>query len=86
MIETLEALREIRSSDVRVIFEQEGQDTKDTDSELMISIIESLAQTENESRSKNIRWGIKQKAAQGTSKLYDIKCYGITMMEAENLL
>lgn len=42
----------------------------------MISIIESLAQAENESRSDNIRWGIKQKAASGTSKLYDRKCYG----------
>ena len=42
----------------------------------MISIIESLAQAENESRSDNIKWGIHQRAAQGTSKLYDRKCYG----------
>lgn len=48
----------------------------DTDSDLMISIIESIAQAENESRSDNIRWGIKQKAASGASKLYDRKCYG----------
>jgi len=43
---------------------------------LMISIIESIAQAENESRSENIKWGIKQRAASGTSKLYDRKCYG----------
>ncbi|MFP4478422.1 MAG: recombinase family protein, partial [Candidatus Izemoplasmatales bacterium] len=48
----------------------------DTDSDLMISIIESIAQAENESRSDNIKWGIKQRAAQGTSKLYNRKCYG----------
>lgn len=42
----------------------------------MISIIESLAQAENESRSDNIKWGIKQRAANGSSKLYDRKCYG----------
>lgn len=42
----------------------------------MISIIESIAQAENESRSDNIKWGIKQRAAQGTSKLYNRKCYG----------
>lgn len=47
-----------------------------TDVDLMISIIESIAQTENEERSDNIRWDIKQRAAQGTSKLYDRKCYG----------
>ena len=61
---------------MRVIFEQEELDTANTDSDLMISIIESLAQAENESRSENIKWGIKQRAASGISKLYDRKCYG----------
>ena len=75
-VETLEALRELKDLGVRVMFQQENLDTNDTDSELMITIIESLAQAENESRSTNIRWGIKQKAAQGTSKLYNKKCYG----------
>ena len=42
----------------------------------MISIIEAVAQAENESRSDNIKWGIKRHAAQGTSKLYNRKCYG----------
>lgn len=42
----------------------------------MISIIEAISQAENESRSDNIKWGIKQRAAQGTSKLYNRKCYG----------
>lgn len=51
-------------------------DTANTDSDLMISVIETLAQAENESRSENIKWGIKQRAAAGTSKLYDRKCYG----------
>ena len=59
-----------------MIFEQEELDTANTDSDLMISVIESIAQAENESRSENIRWGIKQRAATGTSKLYDRKCYG----------
>ncbi len=42
----------------------------------MISIIEAVAQAENESRSDNIKWGIKRHAAQGTLKLYNRKCYG----------
>ena len=75
-IEVLEALHQLRLLGIRVIFEQENLDTADTDNDLMISIIESIAQAENESRSDNIKWGIKQKAAQGTSKLYNRKCYG----------
>lgn len=66
----------MKDNDVRAIFEQENLDTKEVESSLMISIIESLAQAENESRSDNIKWGIRQRAAQGTSKLYDRKCYG----------
>ena len=75
-VEILDALNQLRTLGVRVIFEQEELDTANTDSDLMISIIESLAQAENESRSYNIRWGIKQRAASETSKLYDRKCYG----------
>jgi DNA invertase Pin-like site-specific DNA recombinase len=75
-VEILDALNQLRVLGVRVIFEQEVLDTADTDNDLMISIIESIAQAENESRSDNIKWGIKQHAAQGTSKLYNRKCYG----------
>lgn len=75
-VDTLEALKILRESDVRVIFEQENLYTKDVESSLMISVIESLAQAENESRSENIKWGIHQRAAKGTSKLYDRRCYG----------
>lgn len=74
-VEILAALNQLKMPGVRVIFEQEELDTANTDSDLMISVIESLAQAENESGSENIKWGIKQRAA-GTSKLYDRKCYG----------
>lgn len=75
-VEVLEGLNKLRELGVRVIFEQEVLDTANTDSALMISIIESIAQAENESRSENIKWGYKRHAAQGTSKLYNRKCYG----------
>ena len=73
----MDALNKLKTLGVCVIFEQEELDTANTDSDLMITIIEALAQAENESRSENIKWGIKQRAAQGTSKLYDRKCYGL---------
>ena len=56
-VDTLQALNVMKEFGVRVIFEQESLDTKDVESSLMISIIESLAQAENESRSDNIKWG-----------------------------
>lgn len=51
----------------------------------MISIIESITQVENKSRSDNIKWGIKQRATQSTSKLYNRKCYGYYNDEDGNL-
>lgn len=85
-VDTLQALNVMKEFGVRVIFEQESLDTKDVESSLMISIIESLAQAENESRSDNIEWGMRQRAAQGTSKLYDRKCYGYEYDENGKLI
>ena len=85
-VETIEALSKLKNVGVRVIFEQEELDTANIDSDLMISIIESFAQAENESRSENIKWGIKQGAASGTSKLYDRKCYGYKHNEEGKLI
>jgi site-specific DNA recombinase len=65
-VDTLDVLNQLKNLGVRVIFEQESLDTVNTDSDLMISIIEGIAQDENEFISDNIKWGIKQRAAQGT--------------------
>lgn len=75
-VDALEALKEIKQSSARVIFEQENLDSQEDDTDMIISIMESLAQSENEQRSENIKWGLKQRAAQGTSKLYNRRCYG----------
>ena len=85
-VDTLEALNQLKTLGIRVIFEQESLDTADIDSDLMISIVEAIAQAENESRSENIKWGIKQRAAQGTSKLYNRKCYGYVNDKDSNLI
>lgn len=61
---------------VEVIFESEGISTSDTNSELIISIIEGFVQAENESRSANIKWGIRKSAADGSSGLFRRRCYG----------
>lgn len=57
-------------------FEQENLDTADTNSELMITLLEAVAQAENGSRSANIEWGLEKRAVNGSSGLYNRKCYG----------
>lgn len=74
-VEVLDAFNQLKALGVRVIFEGNSLDTANTDSDLMVAVMESITQAENESRSENIKWGIKQRAAAGTSKLYDRKCY-----------
>jgi site-specific DNA recombinase len=85
-VEVLDAFNQLKALGVRVIFEGNSLDTANTSSDLMVSVIESITQAENESRSENIRWGIKQRAAQGTSKLYDRKCYGYKHNENGHLV
>jgi len=75
-VDTLEALKRLKAAGTRVIFEGDNLDTDNTDSNLMISVIESLAQAENETRSENIRLGLSFRAAGGTSGLYKRRLYG----------
>ena len=74
--EALISLRLLTAFHVEIIFESEGINTSETNSELIISIIESFAQAENEARSANIRWGIKKGATDGTSGFFRRRCYG----------
>ncbi|MGF3076214.1 recombinase family protein [Facklamia sp. P12955] len=75
-VDVLEALNVIKNAQARIIFEQEQIDSKENDSDMIISVITVIAQAENETRSENIKWGLQKKAAQGISKLYNRKCYG----------
>ena len=58
-VDALEALKVIKQASTRIIFEQENLDSQEDDADMIISIMESLAQSENEQRSENIRWGLK---------------------------
>ena len=51
-----------------------------------ISIIESLSQAENESRSDNICRGLTMRAATGSSRLYKRKAYGYKQSESGDLV
>lgn len=71
--EVLDEFNQLKALGVRIIYEKEDLDTANTDCNWMASIIEAIAQAENESRSANIRMSIKYRASSGTSKLCDRK-------------
>lgn len=75
-VEVLDAINTLRESQVRIIFKQEELDTLTVGSSLLISTIEACTQAENETRSDNIKWGIKQRASNGSLGFYRRKCYG----------
>lgn len=62
----LVTLRELKRLGVSVCFEKEEIDTSRISDEIMITILEGLAQEESGSISKNIRWSIKRRMADGT--------------------
>lgn len=57
--EGLEAIRKIQSSGKRIIFDKDKIYAENVKEELLISIIETLNQTENEWRRENVRLSLK---------------------------
>ncbi len=80
-VEILDALNQLRALGIRVIFEQEVLDTADTDNDLMISIIESIAQAENESRSDNINGVLNDMQHKALQSYIIENAMGITMIK-----
>ena len=85
-VEVLDAINTLRESQVRIIFKQEELDTLTVGSSLLISTIEACTQAENETRSANIKWGIKQRASNGSLGFYRRKCYGYDKGENGDLV
>lgn len=85
-VEVLDAINTLKEADVRIIFRQEELDTLTVGSSLLISTIEACTQAENETRSDNIKWGIKQRASNGSLGFYRRKCYGYDKDENSDLV
>lgn len=64
-LDTIQTVRELKSKGVEVIFEKENIHTLDPKSELLLTILSSLAQDESRSLSENIRWGIRKNMQDG---------------------
>ncbi len=75
-LETIQRLRELRSRNIDVYFEQENIHLLDLAAQHIIEIHCALAQNESENKSHNIRWGIHEGFQSGTSGYQNFPCYG----------
>lgn len=64
--ECLESIRELKSLDISIYFEEHNIDTKMVSSEMLTAVIASCAQAESESISQNMRWGVQKRMESGT--------------------
>lgn len=71
-VDSIETIRKLKAIGVAVFFEKENINTMSEESELMITILSSLAQGESESISTNLRWGIQKRFKDGTYNLSSI--------------
>ncbi|MBD3948435.1 recombinase family protein [Tuanshanicoccus lijuaniae] len=65
-VDCLEMIRKLSSLGVYLYFEKENIDTEKMSSELMVSILSSIAESESHSISENSKWSIKRRFEIGT--------------------
>lgn len=65
-VDTLNITRHLKALGIDIWFEKEGIHTLSNEGELMLSLMAAFAQSESESISTNIKWGLKRKFSEGT--------------------
>lgn len=63
--ECLEMVRRLCELGVTIIFEKENIDTSKMESEFLLTVLASMAETESRSISQNIRWSVKKRFEEG---------------------
>ena len=63
-VDSLQTIRKLKEHKVEVVFEKEGIRTFDSNGELLITIMSSLAQEESRSISENVKWGRRKRFAE----------------------
>ena len=76
----LELVRRLLGIGVTIYFEKENIDTGEVESELLLTVMSSLAESESVSISENSKWGVRHRFENGT---YKISCppYGYTVKD-----
>ena len=83
-VDCLKYIRILRGLGIGVVFEKENINTLESDSELIITLLGAFAQSESESISKNVSWGIRQAMREGKTHVQFEKLYGYSTDSAGN--
>ena len=81
----LSLVRELLSYNIPIYFEKENIDTGSMESELILSVLSSMAQSESESISKNVKWTVKKRMEEGNF-VFGYLPYGYTKDAAGNMV
>ena len=65
-VDVLRTIRALRERGIGVMFEKEGVDTRTMNSELILAFHSAFSQSESESISGNVRWGLRKAYENGT--------------------
>lgn len=65
-VDVLRTIRALRERGIGVVFEKEGVDTRTMNSELILAFHSAFSQSESESISGNVRWGLRKAYENGT--------------------
>ncbi|WP_317854472.1 recombinase family protein [Chakrabartyella piscis] len=68
-VDLIDTVRNLKSMGVDVYFEKEKINTMSTQSELMLSILSSIAQSESENISENSKWSVQKRFRDGTFRV-----------------
>ena len=75
-VDCLNYVRALKELGIAVIFEKENMNTLEIDSEILITMLGAFAQSESESISANVRWGIRQAMKEGKATIQYRYLYG----------
>lgn len=82
-LDMLRALQELHNLGIDVYFELENLWLHENQIQLILAIHSAFAQAESESKSHDIKWGIRQGFKAGTSGYASFACYGYKSMDGK---
>lgn len=77
-LDALKALRMLKAKGIDVLFENEGVRLSDPQAEFMLTCYFAFAQGESESKSEDVKWGLRRSFKNPDSKKSHTLCYGYT--------
>ena len=77
-VDSLKTIRRLKELGIPIRFEKENINTLDSSGEILVTLLSSLAQSESESISKNVRMGIQYRMQQGKGRLNTAQFLGLS--------